>query len=342
MAERIILHVNSLSETGTSTSIFEYALGLKKKQYTLTIAFDREAKDNNLKVEKIFQSYFEIYPYKRFSDLNQYVKRNFDMGYFLKAGAIDGKVFSKIPNAIHAVFKHFEPHGQKYAYVSEWLRDQAEIERKKQNTIDKLKILYKGGRLYFDEELEFVPHCVELPTQNAKLRKEWGIPEDAILGIRIGGREKFDIGWVQETVLDVVQKQPNLFFVFINTNKFADHPRIKFVPAIIDLQNKVNALTSADFFIHARMMGESFGMAILEAMRCRIPVLAWQGGRDLNHTRLLTPSSLYTSAADLALKISKIKEYTSVEENYRKSLEFGRNEVVEKFERIFIKSMLQR
>jgi hypothetical protein len=342
MFERILIHFNNLSETGTSTSVFEYALGLQDKKYQVSVAYEANSPNNVTRVVDLFSQKFELYPYREFYDLNRIARRNFDIGYFLKAGAIDGKKLSAVPSGIHAVFKHYEPHGERYCYVSKWLRDEMEYKRREITKMKSLKVLLKGGKLNFNEPLEYVPHCVDLPEPNENLRKAWGIPADAIVGIRLGGMEKFDIEWVKETVLQVLKRKKNYYFIFINTQKFASHPRIIFLPAIIIKQHKVNALSSADFFLHARIMGESFGMAILEAMRLRIPVFAWEGGRDLHHTQLLSKDSLYKSPSDLLEKLIKVKEYKDIVFNYEKSLEFTKEKVIDKFERVFIRSILDR
>lgn len=337
MRERILMHVNSLSETGTSTSVFEYALGLMAREFQVSVAYNSNAHDNHPLVISNFKKSFDLIPYTDFKSLDLLASRKFDVGYFLKAGTIDGHVFSRIPSSIHAVFKHFEPHGDAYCYISEWLCKEMENYRKSITPVERFRLLLKGSYLSGRKSLEYVPHCVDLPKPTESLRSTWGIPESAILGIRIGGYEKFDIEWVHDSVKKVLNTCPDLFFVFVNTKKFIDHPRVKFESAIIDIQKKVNALHSSDFFLHARKMGESFGMAILEAMRCEIPVFAWEGGRDKNHTLLLSEKSLYQNSADLCEKIINVAKYDEVELNYLKSLEFTRDRVLDKFEYHFIR-----
>jgi hypothetical protein len=335
-----LLHANSLSETGTSTALLEYTKGLIAKKYQVSIGYDVNAIDNHEETIKILQKYADLYPYSDFSQLSNVARRKFDLGYFLKGGVIDGKSFRQIPSVVHAVFKHYEPHGDAYLYISEWLRDEMESFRRNMGLMARTKMVIKGGNIIHDKQLDYVPHCVELPSADQDMRADWSIPEDATIGIRIGGLEKFDIEWVQDTVVKSLDFDKNLFFVFVNTNPFVYHPRIKYLPAVVDLQSKVNALSSANFFLHGRRMGESFGMAILEAMRCKIPVLAWAGGNDLHHTRLLTSNGLYSNRDDLLSKILGIEKYPDVERNYVKSLEFNRNQVVDKFESKFIKPFL--
>jgi len=318
----------------------EYAAGLASKDYEVSIGFCSESPDNHPLVVSNFERNFRIIPYKDFSYLDSIATRQFDVGYFLKSGAIDGHRFSRIPSGVHAVFKHFEPHGNSYAYVSEWLRDEMQRKCKSLRSSEKLKIVLKGGNLMNHQDLDFVPHCVDLPKPNEDLRKAWGVPKDAYLGIRLGGYDKFDISWVQKAVPTMLESISDLFFVFINTKQFVNHPRVIFLPEIVDVQQKVNAICSANFFLHARAMGESFGLAILEAMRCKIPVFAWAGGRDLNHTHLLTSESLYKDADDLCRKVLAGSSSAQVEKNYIKSMEFTKDQVMGKFEKVFVRKLL--
>lgn len=123
MRERVLLHVSGLPETGTSTAIFEYAIGLAFNNYQVSIAYSSYSTNNHPLVVSKFKEDFRLIPYKEFDELDSLSARQFDVGYFLKSGAIDGHLFSRIPSGVHAVFKHFEPHGNAYAYISEWLRD---------------------------------------------------------------------------------------------------------------------------------------------------------------------------------------------------------------------------
>jgi glycosyltransferase involved in cell wall biosynthesis len=111
-------------------------------------------------------------------------------------------------------------------------------------------------------------------------------------------------------------------------------------PAIVNLQEKSNFLNSADYFLHARRRGESFGMAILESIACGLPTFAWSGGKDQHHTFLLGKDSLYDSQEDLLMKISNLANYKDISRNSDKSKEFLPGPVISKFIAVFIKPLL--
>jgi hypothetical protein len=67
-------------------------------------------------------------------------KEKVDMAYFIRAGHKEGDLVTNTKTAIHSVFQHYEPHGDRYAYISEWLSNKMS-----------------------DGKLPFVPHIVDLP-----------------------------------------------------------------------------------------------------------------------------------------------------------------------------------
>ena len=147
-----------------------------------------------------------------------------------------------------------------------------------------------------------------MPAPRKSLRESLGIPSSAICGIRIGGQDSFDIPFVVDLVVKLAKKR-KYYFIFVNTPKFIDLPNVIFLDTIYDKQIKADLLSSADYFLHARSMGESFGISIVEAMQVGIPVFAWNGGVDRNHTRLLPKEMLYESAQDLKHKILNCRNF---------------------------------
>jgi glycosyltransferase involved in cell wall biosynthesis len=138
-----------------------------------------------------------------------------------------------------------------------------------------------------------------MPEVSNNLRELLGIPKFALVGVRYGGIDTFDISWVQQEILDLLGEFENLYFVFANTYKFLYHERAIFLEARHEVVSKAEFLRTGDFFLHARQQGESFGLAILESFAAGVPVFAFEGGEDLNHTRLVPKDYLYRNAFDL-------------------------------------------
>jgi glycosyltransferase involved in cell wall biosynthesis len=187
-----------------------------------------------------------------------------------------------------------------------------------------------------DEEIDYVPHIVNLPkTKKINFREKLHISDNKIVIGRIGGLHQFDIRWVCQTIASFAYQNPNYVFVFVNTFKFVDAPNILFVDAIIDEQEKTDFILSCDAMIHARSDGESFGLAICEGLFHNKPVFCFNGGRDKHHVQLLENSGLlYNNPDQLRYMLTNVKSFYNEYSNIVK--QFSPEKVMEKFNKIFL------
>ena len=73
---------------------------------------------------------------------------------------------------------------------------------------------------------------------------------------------------------------------------------------MFDLKEKADLLGAADLFLTARLSGETFGLAHVEALQAGPRVLAYGGGLDRNHIDMLAPlAGLYGSPTDLKKRL---------------------------------------
>jgi glycosyltransferase involved in cell wall biosynthesis len=236
---------------------------------------------------------------------------------------------------VHVVFQYLEPHGDKYAYISKWLaRTMA------RSTNDFLPARCRSYFPYTPIKFDYVPFSVDIPEPTHKIRSSLGIPEEGKVALRFGGLDTFDISWVKRVLLECLDEDPNLWFLGVNTQRFTNHPRAIFAPTILGLQAKANMLHSADFVIHARRQGESFGMNLLESMQASKPILSWIGGWDRNHTTMLHPSSYYYSPIDLKWKIKNYAASCNVVKNRETAEKFRPDSVLPLFREIFSNGVL--
>jgi hypothetical protein len=185
--------------------------------------------------------------------------------YVQKFGHNDGLISKVCKTLVLVAAPVCDPHGDAYAYVSEWLSQQA-----------------SGGRF------PAVPSMITpLPDVAENMRSELGIPEDATVFGRTGGNDTWSIHWASEVVKSIVHSHSNIYFIFQNTDKFFDHPQIKWLPASADLYTKSKFIESCDAMIHARNEGESFGCACGEFASKNKPIITWGGSKDRNHIRLI-------------------------------------------------------
>jgi glycosyltransferase involved in cell wall biosynthesis len=322
-----------MTERGTTTAALDYAREVRRLGQNPVIAYDSNHQANNPLVLNQIRQEFEVIAYRNFSALQKEAVSKFDYFYAIKSGERDGIEVKGIPNFVHVVFQVWQPHGEVYAHVSAWLARRLEKRASAMNLISKMKFSnfpeYQSGL--------YVPHMVTLPDNiNIDWRSELKIPVDATVGLRYGGRDSFDIPWVHSAIKNSLERNKNLYYIFANTSPFINHRRVSYLPVFYGAQARKDLLTSADFFLHARKRGESFGLSILEAMALRVPVLAWKGGKDRNHLELLSSTSLYSDPRSLIDKIEAIRSYSDIDRNLKVARNFDRVNVMKKFVDTFL------
>lgn len=326
---RLLFHSETINERGTAAALYEYLKICKSLNHDVSWAYS-EGPENDLESLKFYGSQFDTIPIKDFEKFSKYARKNFDWAYFLKKGSPDGFLIKQIPNNIHVIFQYFQPHGDNYAYISEWL---AKTMARSQN-----KYLPTKLRPYFPYtplQLNSVPFSVNLPTPDTNLRNELQIPYEAKVCLRFGGYDTFDIPWVKRVVINTLESDPNFWFLGVNTKRFVSHPRALFIEPILGLQGKANMLATCDFVLHGRRQGESFGMTILETMQAGKPILSWFGGWDRNHVTLLDKSSFYFGPIDLTMKLQKYARTVDFSANLSRSKNFTPEKVFPKFVNVF-------
>lgn len=320
---KIAFHANPLCHRGTTTATLDYAkyneeiLGnesiiLYENNPPKSFNDPGITPQDDIVVEYVKNTYKTI-GYDSFSDIEFICKDNgIDYFYVLKAGYNDGKLIPGVKNLVHAVFNTFDPHGDRYAYVSSWLSNQ-------------------------NQNYPYVPHIVNLPReQKCDWRDKLNISKDKIVIGRYGGVYQFDIPVFVNAIHQIASHHKNIEFVFVNTHKFCDLPNVHFLPAIIDPQDKTDFIKSCDAMIHARSDGESFGLAICEGLFHDKPVFCFNGGRDKHHISLLHGSGLlYDTPQQLYQLILNCKN------RYNYSLNpliepFSPENVMEKFKSVFL------
>lgn len=325
----LLFHCDVINERGSTAALFEYISLCRDAGHNVTWAYSLDS-PNNQKSLALVQEEFNTIAVSSVEKFARSAGKRFDWVYLLKKGLHDGLLIPGIPNSVHAIFQYYQPHGDSYAYISDWL---ARTMSRSQN-----KYIPARFRPYIPLEklkLSSVPFSVNLPLPATNLRTEFGIPDEAKLCLRFGGMETFDIPWVKRILIESLDEDSNLWFLGVNTEKFTTHKRAVFAPPIFGLQTKADLIGSADFILHARRQGESFGMNILESMQGGKPILAWYGGWDRNHVALLDKSSLYFTPLDLKSKILGYGRNSDVQRNLAVGDSFRPHRIFPRFQSVF-------
>lgn len=266
---KILFHTNQLCYRGTEVSLFDYA------RYNEEILGNESIivsdKNSNLEAYEKFSDRFKVYLYSTFAEVERLVDyENISHVYYAKAGAFDGKIVRNAENLIHAVFKTYQTHGEKFAFVSEWL-----------------------SRNCSDNSIPFVPLIVEKHETAGDLRKSLNIPKDAMVLGYHGGNDSFNIGFAKQAVADSLEKRRDLYFIFMNISPFCSHERVFFLGGTYDLDKKSDFINTCDAMLHARDRGETFGLSIGEFSVKNKPVITCPLSPESHHIDVLKDKGIY-------------------------------------------------
>lgn len=298
----IIFHENRIGETGTSVALFDYAFYARELlKINPIILFPKNSNSDDICLEK-FKKEFQIYHYEDKNEIQNFIdQNNIDFFYAIKFGFDDRLYFKNCKNLVHVVFSCSETHGDKYAYVSEWLS-------------------FKHGGC------SFVPHMVNLPNNNFDLRDELNIPKDSIVVGRYGGKDTFDIDFVKETI----KENKNFYFLFANTPRFTDNKNCLFLDSVIDLNKKVKFINTCDAMIHARSYGETFGLAVLEFASKNKQIITYDN-EELQNSHPLGGRNHFIYLKDNCYKFKNKDDLLSIFNNLQKNNPFDTTYLTEQF-----------
>lgn len=316
---KILFHTNSLNYRGTTVAVADYArynqdiLGNESViAYCKTNGQEKDMGNEPAVIEAL-EKKFKVVGYRAGFLEEKIDQEKIDLAYMIDSGQYKPTP-KNVKTAVHAVFQFNEPHGDRYAYISEWLSQEM-----------------TGG------QLPWVPHMIDLPSPTKNFRSHLGIRDDQIVVGRIGGYFTFDIAFVKSLVKSLVSEVDKFVFLFVGTQPFINHPNVKFINEIHDKQKKSNFIESCDVMLHARQRGESFGLAIAEFLSLNKPVLAWNNGHDKNHLIMLKESgTLYNNTLELKDMLFNIELIKKQEDWTKRVCEFNPETVMKKFKDVFL------
>ena len=282
--------VRHFLERGTEVAIYDYARYNEEILHngSYIICFTKEAQRRmGLPTERYsyerFDSRFPVIEIADIADMKQVIE-NYRLSFFytLTGGSgndiyrfHDKHIWGNCKTIKHCVFATNYPESDFYITISDVLNQK------------------------FGTKYPVIPHIVDLPENSDNLRAELQIPKDALVFGRYGGFTEFNVPIAHEAIRHYVHKDPNSYFLFMNTQKFYEHPRIIYLDINIDLEYKVKFINTCDAMIHARAMGETFGLAVAEFSMKNKPIITCRCG-DLAHIDILGDRAIvYNSTEEL-------------------------------------------
>jgi len=271
MVQKVVAFLsNKLTLRGTEVAMYDYAdynellLGNKSIIITRNYDFIKHEYDVSSDAYVKFSKRFLVEYYANQSDIDAIVERHkVTHLYIIKAGGMDGLFSTKCINLIHCVFSTNQPHGDVYSAIS--------------SDVNRL----------CNTNFPVVPHMIRNFNTTEDLRKELGISRDAIVFGRYGGLESFDITFVHKVIENILKTRSDIFFIFMNTNRFYEHPQIIYLKGTTDMEYKRKFINTSDALLHARAGGETFGLTCGEFAIEKKVVITYSGSRERNHINIL-------------------------------------------------------
>jgi hypothetical protein len=324
---KILFHDNYLCERGTTVALFDYALYNQKiLNNESIITFNLLNSGNNEGIIKKFINHFEVIAYdgtqNKQLQLNKICEqKKIDLYYGIKSGEDDKIYPTNTKVGAHCVFNMKEPHGNVYAAICNYMSN-------------------KHGGIF-----PVVHHIIEDKANNVhdNLRTELNIPINNFVFGRYGGYDTFSLNFVKNTVKEVINLRDDVWFIFLNTEKFIDHPRVLFLPLQIDINYKAKFVNTCDAMLHARKDGEVFSLAVSEFSVKNKPIITWNPDApppcyDTGHIYILKDKGIYyKNNEDLKHLLLNIKKEDVADKDWNAYKDtYSPTAVMDEFKNVFI------
>ena len=296
---KVAFHSRLLTERGSEGAMLDYARlnRVILRNESIICLPDRPGFAGNPLLQK-WREEFEVIQYRNKYDLGRILgKEAAEVLYLTKPGPFDGFLVPGVKNCVHAQFLCDEFHGDAYAYLSSWM-----------------------SQGMTGEKNSFVPFYVPKLVSEESLRKELGIPEDAKVFGRHGGRDTFNIPFAQRAVAEHAKSCPENHFLFLNTKPIRGterFPNVHYLPATVDPVAKAKFLATCDAMLHARWHGETFGLAVAEFAALGKPVITFAESRERAHLEMLGSAALlYRNPGELRMMLRNFQHRPAVGTEY--------------------------
>ena len=305
---KVAFLTNHISYGGTEVSLYDYAHFNETLLGNTSIVLTRDFRATHGEIYAKFESRFPVFYITSRADIDAIVRREgVDVLYVQKSGEVDWYGTSACTCFVHAVFTTRFPHGDVYAAISPTL-----------NTLHQTRV-------------PVLPYMVYLEDSEETFRKELGIPNDAVVLGRHGSYDSFDIDFVQKTVLGLLDRDPTLHFVALNTKAFGHHPRLHYLPRTTDLRVKRKFINTCDVMLHARARGETFGLACGEFAISGKPILTYGGSPERAHLDILGEKALVYSSPDSLRTLVESRAWKRIDMSQNGYMQYSPERVMEVF-----------
>ena len=315
----IAFYLDEMNFRGVANSVFQYSYYNEKILKNKSIIFyNKKNRFNKKVVIDKFKKRFPVIGVDNFIDIEKFHKKyNLEYIYVQKGGEKDNWISKKIKTLIHCVYPQYlkHLHGYKYAYISEWL-----------------------SKKFSNRKLPYVPYIIELSKNNNTLRKKLKIKTKSIVFGCHGGESSFDLLFVKDSLLKIVKNRKDIFFIFLNINKFCNHRQIIFLKGTANENYKRSFLNTCDAMIYGRSLGESFGLSCGEFSVLGKKIISYRYNRHRSH-EFNTNKNAFVEYSNKKELINIIQSFKKIKKgkNYSKYLLYTPKKVMNTFNDVFLK-----
>lgn len=310
----IAFMTNSISFGGVEVAMYDYADYNEKILGNKSIILTRNFKHTYGPIYEKFEKRFPVFYIETRDDINKVIhEQRVSVCYSIKSGELDLFGTDICKNVTHCVFTTNQPHGDVYAAIHPIL-----------NQIHGTKC-------------PVVPHMIRVDSHSDSFRSELGIPSDSVVVGRYGSAGSFDLDFVHHAIVELLERNPTMWFVCMATNHFASHPRIIYLPVTTELYVKRKMINTCDVMLHARHRGETFGLACGEFSVAGKPFLTWEHSREKAHIENSKGvCCLYSNKEDV-IRIIESGEWKNLDMSTSGYLDYTPEKVMVIFDQVFLK-----
>jgi len=309
---KICLHINRITDGEIELTTFDYGQSVKKVlRHNVIILAPRSS------IERSSQRYMVVYRryVREFGRIRTYTnsqtwiqkhghsggegladlvhKEKCHLLYSQKDSSNDDppsipEEILKVPWAVHVVTKANALHGTSYAGITGAISHHG---------------CSRGATV------PYIVHPLKEVRQKFMLRTKFNISEKHVLLCRHGTIETFDVPWVRSEIIPLLDRNPTLHFLFVNTDWPSDqtHERLHTLPAVFGAAERRRYFDACDGMLHARKDGEVFGLPVMEMSVHNKPVITCDVCGARQHIDTLgNKALLYRDAPSLEKAIQKL------------------------------------
>jgi hypothetical protein len=308
---KIAFLTNHISYGGTEVALYDYAHFNETLLGNTSIILTRDFRATNGEIYSKFAARFPMIYIQTPRDIDTAVRlHQIDRLYVIKSGERDWFGTTECKSMVHCVFTTRHPHGSVYCAISDTL-----------NTLH-------GTRV------PVLPHMIHVEDHGDSFRTELGISTTAIVLGRYGSEDSFDIPFVHSTIVELLDRDPSLVFLAMNTREFARHPRIIYLPRTTNAYVKRKFINTCNAMLHARTRGETFGLSCGEFAMCGRPILTYGGSPERAHLHVLGNKALVYTDSQTLTSLVKSRAWETVDMSDNGYKQYTSERVMETFNRL--------